>query len=377
MTRPYRRIKARSGKHLNRNERDYIERRLQSGATAADLAAELKRHPTTIYREIKRGTYRKAVRRSALVRYRESYSAETGQRRYAASVSNRGAKRRALVDASYRKGLRRVFSRMAEMRYSPYAAVTSLARDPGYDGSLPAVSLVYKAVHRGDFGVSEDILPRGRSSRRKARKRAPVAPGKRSIEERPADVTERRAFGHWEGDLVVGGKRTHGAFLTLVERMSRKVIVRWLPERTSDCVVAAIDAIEREYADVWNVAFRSCTWDNGPEFADMAGIERESVAKPLPERRWEELADGERWLAFYGRPYTSNDRGSNENANGILRRFFPKGADPRDYGAESASMIEAWFDGCPRKLLGGRPSIEVFGELCEAALGVSRQENRG
>ena len=346
-----RRIRKRSGKALDRNERDYIERRIASGASVAEVASELGRHRATVYRELKRGVYRKASRgRNGLVTYARQYSAQVGEDRYRKSVSRRGRKRAVVVDQRARRAMRLVLEMVGKRLYSPYAACAKLASR----GDVPPFSprMVYRCVERGDFGADPSILPReGRQRRRARARRKPVPPGRRGIDERPEGAEGRAELGHWEGDLVVGPKKTSAALLTLVERKTRMPIVRLLPDRTSASVVAAVDDIEREHAGVWDVAFKTVTWDNGTEFADFEGIERSC----LPWRSGEE-----RWLCFYAHPNCPHERGSNENLNGLIRRLLPKGTDFARLSADDVAKVEAWAAEYPRRSLGGRSALEEF-----------------
>lgn len=346
-----RRIKKRSGKALDRNERDYIERRIAGGASVAEVAAELGRHRATVYRELKRGVYRRASRgRGGLVAYARQYSAQVGDDRYRKSVSRRGRKRAVVVDQRARRAMRLVLEEVRKRLYSPYAAWCALAKR----GDVPPFSprMVYRCVERGDFGADAGILPRkGRQRRRARARRKPVPPGRRGIDQRPESAEDRAELGHWEGDLVVGPKGTSAALLTLVERKTRLPIVRLVPDKSSASVVAAVDEIEREHADVWDVAFKTITWDNGTEFSDFEGLERSC----LP---WK--AGEERWLSYYAHPNCPHERGSNENFNGLIRRLLPKGTDLSRLTVDDVAKVEAWAAEYPRRRLGGRSSLEAF-----------------
>lgn len=345
------RIRKRSGRALDRNERDYIERRIAGGASVAEVADELGRHRATVYRELKRGVYRKASRgRNGLVSYARQYSAQVGDDRYRKSVANRGRRRMVVVDQRARRAMRLVLDEIRKRLYSPYAACAKLASR----GDVPPFSprMVYRCVERGDFGADPSILPRRGGQRRRARqRRKPVPPGRRGIDERPESAEGRAELGHWEGDLVVGPRGTSAALLTLVERKTRLPIVRLIPDKSSASVVAAVDEIEREHADVWDVAFKTITWDNGSEFSDFEGIERSC----LPWRSGEE-----RWLSFYAHPNCPHERGSNENFNGLIRRLLPKGTDFSRLTAADVSKVESWAAEYPRKSLGGRSALEAF-----------------
>lgn len=360
MTRSQRRIRKRTGKNLSAEERFYIERSVTSGATAAKVAKDLGRHRSTIYRELRRGQYRKASKRQHIVEYSRRYSAQLGHERYLRQIARCGRKRRAVIDKTFRAQMKRTLDLVKAERYSPYAAIERLKKtEESWDVRVDAV---YRYLHFRAFGMGPEILPCGPAKKRKRNKRTrPVPPGKRSIENRPLPVNTREEFGHWEGDLIVGPRGSKRVLLTLVERKTRMPIIRLLPDKTTESVQQALDQIEIENADIWDAAFKSSTWDNGPEFDDFGSIES-SVDPLLPECSSRGTLTGERWLAYYAHPYCSKERGSSENLNRMVRRFVPKGTRIESITEDQVRRIESWIANYPRKLLGGRSSREAFQE---------------
>lgn len=173
-------------------------------------------------------------------------------------------------------------------------------------------STLYRYIDRGYIpGVTNKHLPE--KSRRKRRSGHIVAarpPKGLSIERRPYEINARSAFGHWELDSVIGkaeGKRQ--SLLVLTERMTRFEIIMRASSKTSAATVHALDTTLSKYP---KEIFKTITVDNGSEFQDCYGMEHDK--------------DGmKRLTVYYCHPYTSCERGSNERANRIVRRFFPKG----------------------------------------------------
>ena len=146
--------------------------------------------------------------------------------------------------------------------------------------------------------------------------------------------------------------------LVLTERKTRNEIIFKLPDHTDEAVVAALDRLERKWgADMFKRVFKTITVDNGSEFADCPGIER-SI-----------LAEGSRTKCYYCHPYSSYERGSNENLNKMIRRWLPKGTNFDEIGAEVIQTITNWLNNYPRKILGFLPASAVFQEQMDALLG--------
>ena len=176
------------------------------------------------------------------------------------------------------------------------------------------------------------------------KKRSPI-PDAVSIELRPAVVDERSRLGDWEADLVLGKQGT-GAIVTLAERKSRIYLTRKVFSKCAVEVSNAIISLLSEYKDVCH----TITFDNGGEFS-----EHKAIAKALE-------AD-----MYFAHPYASYERGLNENTNGLLRQFIPKGTDLRTVSEEDLQRYQGALNSRPRKCLGFRQPSVVFAELRMAA----------
>lgn len=197
----------------------------------------------------------------------------------------------------------------------------------------------------------------------KKNKSASRAPAGESIEQRPEEIDEREEFGHWEGDTVYSGRgkrKTTRALLTLTERKTRKEIIIAIPNRKAETVVKALDALERKLgARRFRAIFKSITFDNGTEFAAAEGLERSCVNKRLPRTK-----------VYFCHPYSSWERGTNENTNGMIRRRFPKGTNFAAVTNAQIAQAENWINNYPRKILGYKSSEIVFRE-CLRELGIA------
>lgn len=243
--------------------------------------------------------------------------------------------------------------RIVEHKEAP-DVVAHRMRQAGMEGFVCTKTL-YSYIDQGVIpGVSNESLWEKRK-RRKQRRRSIRRLAKRisrgpSIELRPAEADSREAFGHWEMDLVVGPTRgSNAALLTLVERKHRRTIIRKLPDKTQASVLKALKGIERLYgAPRFRRLFKSITVDNGSEFLDFEALEASVFSKQ------------QRTRVFYAHPYSSWERGSNENANRMVRRFVAKGRDIARFTKKRISEVEAWLNDYPRRILDFMTPNELF-----------------
>ena len=179
-------------------------------------------------------------------------------------------------------------------------------------------------------------------------------PSEKSIDYRPEEANSREIYGHWEGDLVIGTKKGGSVLFTLTERKTREEIIVKIPGKKAEYVAKALDKIERKYKNIFYNKFKSITFDNGGEFRNWKALE-----KSYDNRRKKT-----RTQIYYAHPYRSGERGSNENANRLIRRFIPKGIDITPISEEFIQKIEDWINNYPRAMFNYKSTNEILSEMC-------------
>ena len=170
-----------------------------------------------------------------------------------------------------------------------------------------------------------------------------------SIEKRPKEIAKRDTFGHWEFDTVIGTKNKGETALTLTERLTRMEIILKSPDKSASSTVLMLNRLERRIGSLnFRRIFKSITCDNGTEFSDCHGIE----FSPYTKRR--------RTTLYYCHPYCSSERGSNENQNGFIRRFMPKGTPISKYSNQQIQNIQNFINEYPRAIFGWENSKKRF-----------------
>jgi IS30 family transposase len=316
--------------HLTMEERNVIYRMHWLGHSDAEIARCLGRHRSSIGRECTRnvsqdGRYdpghaqtRANVRRRAHLRW-----PKTGDPRLMGYVQQR------LRD-----------------HWSPEQIAGRLSRQP--PGDLEGASVSPTTIYRwiwGDRQRTQQWRPFLRIARKPRRKpygkpsRQGQIAGKRSIEERPKEANERERLGDWEGDTLVG-KGRRGYLLTCVDRASRYLIARKLNACAAEPVAEQLQHTIRQLPAEKR---HSLTLDNGREFARPIELEKKL---DLP--------------VYFAHPYHSWERGTNENTNGLLRQYLPKGTDLTQVTEEQLRAYVRQLNHRPRKCLGFRTAFEVF-----------------
>lgn len=346
-------------KHLTYTDRLRIEKWKKEGMETVEIAGKLRVSRQTIWRELKRGEYERLD--GATWEMKTAYSPDIAQEKYEKHLKEKG---RELKIGNDQKLADYLEKKMAEEDFSPAAAVASAKEEGISDISLSAPT-VYSYIRKGVFfNLEMKDLPRhdkqGKSRKRVEKKKVSRAPAGESIEKRPEEVNNRDEFGHWEGDTVYSGKRkSRKALLTMTERKTRKEIIVQIPNRKAETVVKALDALERQWgAPSFRVVFKSITVDNGTEFAEADGMKKSCINKTIPRTK-----------VYYAHPYSSWERGTNENTNGMIRRKHPKGTDFAKISKEEIAETEDWINNYPRKVLGYRSSNAAFNE-CLRELGI-------
>ena len=224
-------------------------------------------------------------------------------------------------------------------------------RDKINDMETVSTKTFYNYVHQGKTSIKPIDLPR--MVRRKTKKNWKTYIPKRqkgvSITERPESVDSREAFGHWEGDLVTGPRYSQiGFYLTLLERKTRFYYMIPISSKSSKKVYMQINKLHKFYGDSFKDIFKSITFDNGSEFSRWKDME----VKPNTKEK--------RTKIYFGRPYHSCDRASNENCNGLIRYFIQKGTDINTIDKKTSIDINNKINQKKRKILGYLPAEKLF-----------------
>lgn len=297
-----------NNKYLTLKERQLIELWTSEGKSNRYIAKLLGKSHQTINNEIKRGMVLQQLR-SGL--YKRVYRAEYAQRKY---IQNRKKSVRHIrLDKEKEKRIKYYLKR----HYSPEMIVNK-----GYV-DIP-VSTIYYWTHQGYLGSQRDCLIYSQKTKRKR----PVRSEKfksfgRSIDERPDYINERSEIGHFEIDTVILTREKNQCLLTMTDRKSRYEIIRLIKDKTSKSVNEALSSLIKEYE------VKSITADNGTEFARLSDvISKDNI--------------------YYAHPYCSQERGSNENHNRLIRRHLPKGC--KNSTSAEVARIELWINKYPKRM---------------------------
>ena len=252
---------------------------------------------------------------------------------------------------------RKIGRLITEENYSPDAIVMYFNQNGWPTETRLCTKTVYRYVYDGLIPnvTIKDLTKRGKGYREGSkgpRRHQRELTARKSISGRPSAANTREEVGHWEMDTVVGGKEAGPeVLLVLTERRSRFEIIRKISDKTTESVVKELDKLERKMGSVkFRQLFKSITGDNGSEFMDALGIEQSVRTKGIRTRM------------YYAHPYCPSERGSNENANGIIRRFISKGSDIGSYTKREIRRIQDWMNNYPRRILDGRTAEQCMKE---------------
>lgn len=318
--------------YMTLDERQQLAALLTAKVPVAQIAKQLGFCRQTIYNEIKLGLYEHE--RDGFIKLR--YSPEKAQQKHEYQQGNKGRPLKIGNDRNYADYLEK---KMLRDRYSPAAALAA-ARRAGYKTTVCTATL-YSYIDKGVFLrlTNKDLWEK---SKRKKRAYQPVRriahPLLPSITNRPPAIGARKEYGHWEMDLIIGKAGSRSVLLTLTERFSRQELIFKLPNRKAATVRAVFDRLERNTPD-FRRKFKSITTDNGVEFLEYAKLQRS-------------IYGGSRFEVWYCHSYAAWEKGSNENHNRMIRRWFPKGTDFTRISQKRVLEVQHWMNHYPRKVLG-------------------------
>lgn len=334
--------KIRKGKHLNYEERIKIEALSKAGMKSERIAKEIGCTGRTIRRELEKG---KVELLNSDLTTRIEYSADIGQQKHDYASTNKGPMLKIGNDYELVEEIERL---IIEEKMSPYAVAETVNNSGRFKITI-SYKTIYNYIDEGLFpNLTNKDLPVKKSEKKRKHSRIRTATNNTkgtSISLRDESIDNRNEYGHWEMDTVVGKKGTNTVLLVLTERKTREEKIRKIKNKSQYCVVKELDKIERKIGSKeFRRIFKTITCDNGCENLDFVGIERSVLTKK------------NRTKVYYAHPYSAWERGSNENANKLIRRFIPKGADIGKFSHERIKMIEHWINNYPRRLFNGLSS---------------------
>ncbi|MEQ1772058.1 MAG: IS30 family transposase [Devosia sp.] len=319
----------RSRTALTLAEREEISRGVVAGRTVRAIAKALTRAPSTISREITRNG---------------------GSGRYRAAAADKRAWKKALrpklCKLAKNSRLRQAVAAKLERNWSPEQIAGWLKHlHPENEARRVSHETIYRSLYVQARGVlKKQLVQHLRRHRSIRHSRHATLKGRLansiSIRERPASADDRAVPGHWEGDLLLGSNSSQ--IITLVERHSRYVMLAKIPNRETQTVVNALIKQARKLPDE---LYKSLTWDNGKELANHQRFTLETDVD-----------------IYFCDPHSPWQRGSNENTNGLLRQYFPKGTDLAPHSQAQLNRIARELNERPRKTLDFHTPAERFSE---------------
>ncbi len=314
--------------HLSIYERERIAQLRNEGIVLSEIARQLGRDKGTISRELKR---------NGTLLYK-SYTPCRAQ--------NRSEERRRAASRRERLRDETIRQYVHEKLFSGWAPEQISGRLPlDHRGLSISPEAIYQYVYDAKTQDRQELIACLRRSHKKRKQRTvgrkqkkTKIPNRVSIEDRPQSVEGRRTYGHWEGDSMISRKST-AALNSLTERKCKITLLTRMKRKgakeTSDAVIKRLGALPQKFR-------RTLTFDNGTENAGHETITEEIGVK-----------------CYFAHPYASWERGTNENANGLVRWYFPKGTDFAKITDAQIALVESLLNNRPRKCLGFRTPIEV------------------
>jgi IS30 family transposase len=320
-------------------EREEISRGIARDLSLRAIAAQLGRAPSTIIREVNRN--------GCLKQYRASKADQAAWDR---------AQRPKLCKLVINRALARLVAKKLRLLWSPEQIAGWLkCAYPNDESYQVSHETIYKSLFIQARGaLNKELLQHLRSKRAIRRSRHASLKGEGlgkitntvSIRERPAAVEDRAVPGHWEGDLIFGTNNSQIA--TLVERQTRYVMLAKVNSKDTETV---INALIKQAHKLPRELYKSLTWDRGCEMADH---QRFTLATDIK--------------VYFCDPQSPWQRGSNENTNGLLRQYFPKGTDLSVHSQSKLDAVARQLNERPRKTLGFQTPAERF-NACVASIG--------
>src|SRR6266516_3360173 len=348
-----------SQRYLSLEEREDIHAGIEREESIRALAGRLSRAPSTVFRELRRNMRDQRYRTRSTLRQRRRGRQRTQPWEYRPSSAHERAKRRAsrpkVAKLAVKSELRELVQFKLKERLSPEQISAELREEfLGQPEMWVSHEAIYQAIYvQGRGALRRELavcLRTGRALRKPRRKdgeRRGRIKDMVMISERPAEAGDRAVPGHWEGDLIIGAGNK-SAIGTLVERATRFVMLLHLPDGYGPEQVAA--AMTQSMGGLPDAIRRSLTWDQGREMASHA-----------------QIAAGADLDIYFCDPHSPWQRGSNENTNGLLRQYFPKGTNLAAHSREHLQAVADQLNSRPRKTLGWKTPAQALDEFLAVA----------
>lgn len=300
-----------------------------------------------IYYELRKGYY---LHTNTDLTETKKYSCDKAQMKTEYENTSKGASLKLGNDYEFIQFV----ERKIKEHYSPGAILGMIKRDNlNFDTKICRVTL-YSYIDKGLLlnVTNKDLLRKGNKKKKYKKVRAKRACAGTSIEKRPKYIEERKEFGHWELDTVIGRRKKGEVLFVLTERMTRYEIIFKAKDKTALSLVQFLNKLERQYKRNFPVVFKTVTVDNGTEFSFCDEMENSIIYKNKKRTKF-----------YYCHPYSSWERGSNENQNGFIRRFIPKGTPLEPISQKRIDEIADFINTYPREIFNFNNSENLF--LCE------------
>lgn len=338
--------------YMTWEERCQLEALLKANVKVPQIAKQLGFCRQTIYDEIERGAYI----HTCDYRDEKRYSAEKAQQKHDYAQTNKGRPLKIGNNREYADFLEKKMLGVQEngkidkhKRCSPAVAL-ELARREGFALTV-CVSTLYSYITKRVFLrlTNKDLWVKGLEKKGAYKHvRRVTHPALPSITNRPEGINCRDEIGHKEIDLVVGKKGTPAATLTMTDRKGRTEMAYIIPDKKAASVRAVFDRLERKLGKrKFREMFKSITTDNGSEFLEYEQLTRS-------------IYGGKRFEVYYCHSYSAWEKGTNENHNRFLRRFFPKGTDFTKVSQRQLQEAVDWMNNYPRKILDWKTPNEMM-----------------
>ena len=336
--------KAKKFQHFSLDERKIIKNLIKMGESVTSIAKILGRNKSSVSREIKRGTIKNRKYNKTNKKYEPLYIDVFVYDPYYANekyLVNRENSKHLPSIFKYSAFIELLDNLILKQKYSPDVALHIL-RKLFPDEKFVCVKTIYNWIENNYLKTKNiDLLLKVKRKNRKPKKKSKYHRGT-SIEERPKEINKREEFGHFEGDSVIP-KGRKGQIITITERKTRFAFTFKYKKKSAKNIVNAIGKIKKMFGNKFNLIMKSITFDNGTEFTSWKKIEKKYKVK-----------------VYFAHPYSSSERGSNENFNGILRRYIPKKMKLEEISDTILEKATIHINSTMRRILNYKSSSECF-----------------